>query len=279
MATMNRRTEALRSLERLSALPERPSIVLVDNGSSDGTASAVRSACPAVDVVELGRNRGAVARNVGVARARTPYVAFSDDDSWWAPGALSLAADALDGAPRLALVAARILLGPDEGVEPTCLLMADSPLVPAPDLPGTPILGFVACGAMVRRDAFLEVGGFSELLFFYGEETLLALDLAQANWGLAYLDDVVAHHHPSAIRDLRERRRLEARNRFLSTWLRRPLGTALSHTARALRVSWGDGAVRRGTAQGLLGLPSALVGRRVISPQLERQVRLLERRG
>jgi hypothetical protein len=49
-----------------------------------------------------------------------------------------------------------------------------SPLPRQPDLPGPPVLGFVACGAVVRRSAYLAVGGFSPVVFFLGEETLLA---------------------------------------------------------------------------------------------------------
>ena len=42
------------------------------------------------------------------------------------------------------------------------------------------VLGFLACTCVIRRAAFLGVGGFSELLFFIGEERLLAYDLAAA---------------------------------------------------------------------------------------------------
>ncbi len=57
------------------------------------------------------------------------------------------------------------------------------------------MLGFLACSAVLRRRAFCEVGGFSRLLFFVGEERLLCYDLAAAGWERAYLHDVVAHHH------------------------------------------------------------------------------------
>ncbi|MGI5292262.1 glycosyltransferase family 2 protein [Nonomuraea polychroma] len=76
--TWNRREEALTSVGRLLALPERPHVVLVDNGSDDGTAQAVADAYPEVEVVALHENLGAVGtrkrplRNVGVARLRTP---------------------------------------------------------------------------------------------------------------------------------------------------------------------------------------------------------------
>ena len=90
----------------------------------------------------LARNVGAAVRNAGVRRARTPYVAFSDDDSWWQPGALRRAAAALDADPRLGLVAARTLVGP--GCERTRSdeAMAASPLREGG---GAAVLGFLAC--------------------------------------------------------------------------------------------------------------------------------------
>src|ERR1700712_420557 len=91
MATRDRRQQVLGTLSRLTALPDQPPIILVDNGSADGTASAVRDRFPSVRVLELGENLGATGRTVGVRAAETPYVAFSDDDSWWAPGALQTA--------------------------------------------------------------------------------------------------------------------------------------------------------------------------------------------
>ncbi|HEU4346617.1 MAG TPA: glycosyltransferase, partial [Actinoplanes sp.] len=51
--TRNRRAGLLRTLRRLADLPERPPVIVVDNGSEDGTAAAVRAAFPAVEVVPL----------------------------------------------------------------------------------------------------------------------------------------------------------------------------------------------------------------------------------
>ncbi|WP_127783591.1 glycosyltransferase [Rhodococcus sp. X156] len=275
MMTRDRRAQLLTSLAHLSALPERPPIILVDNGSTDGTAAAVRAAHPEVSLVEPGRNLGAGARNLGVQLASTPCVAFSDDDSWWAPGALGRAAEHFDACPRLAVLAARTLVGPQERLDPVSVAMAASPLPVAADLPGPSVLGFVACAAVVRRRAFLQAGGFSPVIFFLGEEAVLAQDLAAAGWGLSYADDVVAHHHPQPGADRRGRRQLQARNDVLSAWLRRPLPVALRHTAAALR----DGDARPSVPELARRLPAALRTRRRLPAEVEAQVRLLETSG
>ena len=70
--THQRRDELLLALDRLLALPERPHVVVVDNGSTDGTADVVRARFPAVELIASPENLGAVGRNVGVARLATP---------------------------------------------------------------------------------------------------------------------------------------------------------------------------------------------------------------
>jgi GT2 family glycosyltransferase len=271
--THDRRDGVLATLARLAALPERPPIVVVDNASRDGTADAIVRRCPTVDVVRLARNTGAAGRNVGLLRLRTPYAALCDDDTWWTPGGLARAAALLDAHPRLAIVTARVLVGAEEREDPTCAIMAASPVPPlAPGLPGMPLLGFLAGASVVRREALLAVGGFEPRLFIGGEEKLLAVDLAAAGWAMAYVDDLVVHHHPSAARDAGARRRLLARNAVWFAWLRRPVPSALRATRRVLRERAG----RRGCVNALRGLGWVLRDRRVAPPQVEGALRRLD---
>ncbi|HEX4817734.1 MAG TPA: glycosyltransferase [Nonomuraea sp.] len=267
VASMNR----LRALTR--SLPHHPRpVILVDNGSTDGTAAFVGKHFPDVHLVEAAANLGAPARNVGVRLAETPYVAFADDDSWWAPGALEKAADVLDAHPRLAVLGARVLVGPDERLDPVSEQMRHSPLGVQADLPGPSVLGFLACGAVVRRDAFLEAGGFDDVIFFFGEEERLALDLAARGWGLAYVDDVVAHHHPAPSRDPRDRKVLATRNAVLTAVLRRPWPEVARRSLAALR---GGPAGWAGLRTALPRLPRALSERRRLPAPVERARRRL----
>ncbi|TCJ16979.1 glycosyltransferase [Rubrobacter taiwanensis] len=277
VATRNRREELLRSLGRLVALPERPEIAVVDNASTDGTPEAVPDAYPQVRVIPLERNLGAAARTVGVRAVRAPYVAFADDDSWWEPGALARAADLLDAHPRLGLVAARILVGPEEREDPICAGMRESPLPEdRPDLPGRPVLGFLACAAAVRRQAYLQAGGFIPGLGVGGEEEFLAADLAAAGWGVRYVEELTVHHYPSALRDARERRRTATRNALWFLWLRRPLPVAARRTLRVLAALPRGGVSARGVADALLGAPGLMRRRRAVPPHVERSLRALD---
>ena len=260
--TWERREEALAAVGRLVALPERPAVVLVDNGSTDGTAEAVRARFPGVDVVALGENRGAVGRNVGVARLRTPYVAFCDDDTWWEPGSLTRAADVLDAVPRLAVVNARIVVEPGSADDPIVAELRDSP-VPGPAwLPGPALGSFLAGASVVRRDAFVRCGGFNARLWLGGEEELLATDLLSGGWELCYLDDLVVHHRASTLRDARLRRRVGLRNTLWFTWLRRPFAPALRRTLFLARTVPHDRTSALGAWDAIRGLPWLITERR-----------------
>jgi GT2 family glycosyltransferase len=276
LITRDRADELSRTLSRLIALEERPRLIVVDNASRDGTVAMVRRSFPAATLLRLDRNLGAAARNLGCVRARTPYVAFSDDDSWWAPGALRRAADLLGSHPRLALVAARILVGPGETLDSTCAAMAESPLERGPEMPGPRVLGFLACGAVVRRSAFEAAGGFNWRFGVGGEEQLLAVDLAAAGHDVAYVPEVTAHHHPSRRRERSCARHSQTlRNDLWFAWLRRSLPTAFMQTAALGASALHAAPARRALARALLGAPWVLTERRPVSRRLERDLRLL----
>ena len=272
--TYNRADEVSRTVERMLALPERPRIVVVDNGSTDGTPDILARRFPEVRCITLSGNPGSAGRNAGVAALSCPYVALCDDDTWWEPGSLGRAADLLDAYPRLALIAGRVLVGPENRLDPICRALAGSPVTSATALPGPAVLGFLACAAMVRRSAYLEVGGFERRFFIGGEEELLALDLLGNGWELAYVDDLVIHHHPSQLsRDASARRLVTERNRLWVAWLRHPLSWALKATVRAAWAARTDPTSRAALGAALRELPWALAHRRAVPPDVRRRLR------
>lgn len=275
--THERLDEVTRTVERALALPDRPAVIVVDNGSRDGTASALMRRFPSVAVVALPDNRGAAGRNEGVRRAAGPFVAFSDDDTWWEPGALTRAADLLERHDGLGLITARVLVGPAEREDPTCRLMAASPLPRQAGMPGTPVLGFLAGASVARRVAFLGVGGYERRFFLGGEEALVAVDLIAAGWAIAYVPEVVAHHHPSAARDATRRRSLLARNALWLAWLRRRPRAALRQTLAAAGRAATDPIARRSLREAIGGAVWAWRHRRPLPARVEAMLERLER--
>jgi N-acetylglucosaminyl-diphospho-decaprenol L-rhamnosyltransferase len=275
MLTYNRRDEVLRSLAQLRSLAEEPRIVLVDNASHDGTTAAVAAAYPNVEIIEAGANLGAAGRNLALRRLDTPYVALCDDDTWWEPGSLRRGADVFDAHSRLAVATAKVLVGPQEELDPTCLVMEASPLPAEPDMPGRPLLGFLAGASVVRRAAFLDCGGFSERLFLGGEEQWLAAELASRGWWMYYLPELVVHHFPSPVRDAATRRWHEVRNALWFAWLRRPAASALERSLSLARTkAFGD--FWRGALAAAFGLPWVWHLRTMVPPEVEEGFRRLD---
>jgi GT2 family glycosyltransferase len=276
IATHNRAEDLSETLERLAALAARPAVTVIDNASTDGTARMVARRFPQVRLVSLPENIGAAARTVGVRLARTRWIAFSDDDSWWADGSLERATERLARSPRLGVVAALPVIEPEGINDPVSLRMEGSPLPRAAGSARPAVLGFLACAAVVRRSAYLDAGGFHPLLFLGGEERLLSYDLAAAGWGLEYHADVVAHHRPSPRRDPAARRALDLRNKALIGWLRRPIAQAVRMTAELARHAAEEDAARHALHSLRTLVPHALRERRGLPDEIEASIRMLE---
>jgi GT2 family glycosyltransferase len=276
VVTRNRRDELLRTLGTLIALPERPPVIVVDNGSTDGTAAAVRRAHPQVRLITARRNLGAVGRNLAVRRVTTPYVAFCDDDTWWEPGSLAVAADVLDQHPDVAAVTGRIVVEPAGTDDPVVTELAHSPLPARPGLPGPALMSILAGASMVRCDAFRAVGGFSPRMWLGGEEELLAADLVTRGYRLCYLSGAVVHHEASVLRDPAHRRWLGLRNTLWFTWLRRPAPAALRRTAELALSVPRDRVSAAAFGAAIRGLPWVLRERQPLPPPVEGWMRLLD---
>jgi len=124
----------------------------------------------------------------------------------------------------------------------------------------------------VRTEAFAAVGGFDPVVRFPGEEERVALDLAAAGWGLAYVDEVTVHHHPSPRRDDPARRQAAVwRSRVLTGLMRLPAADVVRLLAAAVRSDRG----RAGLRGALPDLPAALLRRRPIPPRVRAARRLL----
>ncbi|MEH3156972.1 MAG: glycosyltransferase [Gordonia paraffinivorans] len=274
--THNRRDEVLRTLDHMTSLPDAAPIILVDNDSADGTADAVRTTHPEVRLIAAHDNLGAVARNVAVDLVTTPYVAFCDDDTRWQPGALTRGARILDRHPSIATVTGRCLVAPDLHDDPITPEMRDSPVDGPEWLPGPALLGIMAGLTMIRRSAFVAVGGFCPRFWLGGEEELLALDLAAAGWWMVWDGGMVIHHEPSLSRDAGRRRRLGIRNTLWTLWLRRPLPVAARRSAEIVASAPHDLSTLRAVTEALTGLPWVVRNRRVVPPAVERGLRSLE---
>lgn len=276
MIARNRACSLETSLQKLLSLHEPVPIIVVDNHSDDDSCQMVSTKYPAVRLIRLPENYGSAGRNIGVKLAQTPYIAFADDDSWWENGAFKASVAYFEKYPDLGLIQGKILLH-GEKVEPACRLMSESPVTTPRDFPGKCILGFIACGSIVRKNAFLSAGGFHRNFGVGGEEELIALDMAEQGWMLAYFQDILAFHYPSSLRNKARRKQLAVRNHLWSVWLRRSRSGILAETSSLLPKAATNGSVRKGMIEACRGLPWILKERKPLSPALEQEVGKLSR--
>jgi N-acetylglucosaminyl-diphospho-decaprenol L-rhamnosyltransferase len=182
-------------------------LVVVDNGSSDGSTDALRDD-PTVTLIEPGRNLGyAGAANLGIASTTSAYVAVCNPDVHLAPGTAGAMLARLVAEPDLGAVGPRVL-----DVDGTHYPSARN--VPSVgDAVGHGVVGLVkpdnrftrryreldedpsrprdvdwVSGAAVwlRREALDSVDGWDDGYFMYVEDVDLCWRLRRAGWRIAY---------------------------------------------------------------------------------------------
>ena len=263
--TRNHRAQLLRTLRALQQLPEAWPIIVVDNDSTDGTARAVGRQFPAVMLIRSRRDIGAAARNIAVAYAHTPYVAFTHDDSRWEPGALARAACLLDEHASVAVVSACVKEAESGRVHPQCAEVARRATL-TDSSEGGPVFGFMPDACVLRTRAFYDAGGVWPPFFQDGEESLLAIDMAERGWGMWYCDNAVSWRQTSEPSERMRGRRW--RNDIWTAWMRLPCMLAWSVTLLRIKE-----AARAGQLSTLLLAVAAGAGkvfkrRRVVSPEV-----------
>ena len=206
----------------LAFLPSPSDVWVVDNASADGSAEAVRSRFPSIDVIELGQNVGfGAANNVAMARARGEFFLLLNSDAQLVDTrSVRRMVEHMRADPQLAVVAPR-LENADGRLEYSARSFPTLSrevvrrwglyLVLPRALVGRWLLGdfwapssavrvdwVTAACMLVRREAYYRVGGFDERIFMYGEEQEWARRFARAGWTTLYDPSVRVVHRRAA---------------------------------------------------------------------------------
>jgi N-acetylglucosaminyl-diphospho-decaprenol L-rhamnosyltransferase len=247
------------TLLRQQTVPHR--VIVVDDGSTDGTPERLLADWPGVSVVNLDHNQGfARACNRGVSEGSGEIVVLLNNDVDCRPDLLEQLMLPLED-PSVGSVAP-LMLQPDGELIDSIGLTADVTLAGFPRQQGRPsarardplptLVGPSGTAAAYRRSAWEEVGGLDETIFAYMEDFDLALRLRIAGWRSIAVPEAVGIHHGSSTfghRSAQQRRH----GGFARGYLLRRYGVLRGRTApRALAteaiVVLGDLAISRDLA-------------------------------
>ncbi|HXS47216.1 MAG TPA: glycosyltransferase family 2 protein [Solirubrobacterales bacterium] len=254
--------KALRSLEGQS----RPAdVVVVDNGSTDGTAELLREEFPEVALLELGENLGfgrALNRAVE-GHPADPVILLNNDVECEPRFVEALLGAAAEGAECVAGV---LVQEAAPGLIDSAGVVADSTLMGFDYLHGEPLaaaeqaadpLGPTGGAALYRLDAFRAAGGFDERIFLYYEDLDLALRLHAAGARCRLAAGARAVHAYSASLGAGSGDKY-ARTGWSRAYMLRRYGV-MTHPRRALRAFAAEAAICAGqlladrTARGIGG--------------------------
>ncbi len=202
IVTHNRRQPLLRTLGILhETTPSNAGAwecLVVDNGSTDGTAEAVAAHFPGVQFLRRRRNEGVAARNHGIFAATGRYVVLLDDDSYPTGDAVARSVEYLDANAEVAAVVGRCDL--PSGASEACAL------------PAVMLSGAVCA----RRAAFDEVGGFRHEFFRKAGEYDVSFRMWEAGYRIDRFEDIVYRHDKVATgRSAALAHRMDLRNNLI----------------------------------------------------------------
>ncbi len=191
-------------------------LIVVDNGSSDGTPALVRERFPEARLIER-ENRGLGAGwNVGIEAASGRWLFFLNADAWVVGDGIARLVEVLEREPEAAVVGPRLRY-PDGRLQrsvrgfPTLWRLATEYFFLRKLAPGTRLLNAFYAGGfqhdreyeaeflmgaalLVRREAIAEVGGLDERFFLFSEEVDWCYRFRQAGWKVIFTPAAEAVH-------------------------------------------------------------------------------------
>ncbi len=232
------------------ALPFRTEVLVLDNGSRDGSAEAARGH-PAVDetiALELRRGKGENDSEL-LRRARGRYALLLNEDSELRPGATLALWRALQAHPDAACAGAK-LLRPD-GSEQACawrfptvasalagaLMLHRAYTVQSTGSHTREVDWCQSAALLVRREAAAEVGFLDPDFFVYSDEVDFARRLRDAGWRSLYVPQAVAVHHEQLSTGAVPERRIVEMSRGRDLYMRKHHSPAQARAVRWL-TAW-----------------------------------------
>ena len=183
-------------------------VVVVDNGSTDGSQELLQSDYPEVELVSLDRNLGfAKACNTAIRVTSGKYIALLNNDTEADRDWLMHAVSALEARPDISFVASKMLLHGQPDVADACgdfftvegIAGKIGHFEPANSFyEGREVFGASAGAAVFRRSLFEDVGLFDENFFMVHEDTDLSFRAQLMGHKCLFVPSAIVYHRVSA---------------------------------------------------------------------------------
>ena len=198
IVTWNRKDDVLETIRSIYDQDYRSfEIVVVDNGSKDGTVEAVRQAYPEVRLVALDRNVGISAgRNAGIAAARGDIIFCLDSDAGLGHDTLTNLVCKFQAEPEVGIINSKIVNAYTKKLDGGPGWAYAEKQKASQDLEFLS-WNFSEGGAAIRKEVFDQVGLFWEFLFFGCEGQEFSLRAWDAGYKVLYYPQAIVYHRAS----------------------------------------------------------------------------------
>ncbi len=278
ITTRNRKQDLRRAI--VSSLNQTfgAEVLIVDDGSTDGTAEMVRAEFPSVRLERHHHSLGLVVRrNQAVLLAEGEIIFSIDDDAEFSQPDIIAGVLKEFSEPRIAAVAI-----------PFINVCADDVIKQkAPDADYVWITNeFIGTAHAIRKVVFLQAGGYRDAFVHQGEEGDLCIRLLEGGYFVRVGSSAPIYHHESSHRSQQRMNVYGQRNLILFAWQNVPLPELILHLPVTIMLGlfWGlrNACLRfriRGTVDGLVAIYRQRLSRAPVSRRTYKLYRQLKKRG
>jgi glycosyltransferase involved in cell wall biosynthesis len=278
ITTKNRREDLVRAVASALAQTATPEILVIDDGSTDGTSEMIAGRFPSVRLRRSEQSLGLIAQRSRAARwVKTPILFSMDDDAVFStPTIVEQTLREFDH-PQVGAVAIPFI---DVNRGPTVMQKAPRPNAIFATY------SFIGTAHALRRDVFLELGGYRNLLVHQGEEEDYCIRLLNSGRITRCGNADPIYHFESPRRNWSRMDFYGARNKVLYAWHNVPSSQLPMHLSctTALTLAHTGNPRRfltrlRGVAAAYGLIASRRIARAAVRPEIYRLSRELKRRG
>jgi glycosyltransferase involved in cell wall biosynthesis len=229
ITSKNRKDDLRKAIASALEQTAKPEVLVIDDGSTDGTLECVRREFPQVRIHRDEQSKGYIVQRNQAARLASAPILFSMDD------------DAVFSSPTIVEETIKAFSHPRVGAVAIPFINVNQSLEEMQRAPATDAIyaaySYIGTAHALRRDLFLALGGYREMLVHQGEEEDYCIHLLNAGFiarcGIA--DPI--HHFESPLRNWSRMDFYGARNKILYAWQNVPMPNLPIHLAGTTRVA------------------------------------------